>query len=192
MTYNNSWPAIPQTLNKPHFQIKDRKDNHDKMHLIAWITCWQLTFLANHRSTDTYAMQHNNICMKRNVSHSHYLFITLVIVTSLVWFPLVCMSKCHRAINETPNCSWCAGRHLHGSHRHQCMNVCINYCKSLWTKASAKCPTCKCKWIFLRQPQDNFQPCLWWPKKVLKANPISFPNPIQHISTVLWQKTYNI
>ena len=22
---------------------------------------------------------------------------------------------------------------LHGSHRHQCMNVCMNYCKSLWT-----------------------------------------------------------
>ena len=25
---------------------------------------------------------------------------------------------------------------FHGSHRHQCMNV--------WTKASAKCPKCKC------------------------------------------------
>ena len=29
---------------------------------------------------------------------------------------------------------------LHGSHGHQCMN----YCQSLWTKASAKCPKCKC------------------------------------------------
>ena len=29
---------------------------------------------------------------------------------------------------------------LHGSHPHQCMNPCMNYCKSLWTKASAKCP----------------------------------------------------
>ena len=27
----------------------------------------------------------------------------------------------------------------HGSHRHQCMNVCMNYWKSLWTKASARC-----------------------------------------------------
>ena len=43
--------------------------------------------------------------------------------------PTVCMSKCPWA--RTPNCSWCAGRH------HQCMNVCMNYCKVLWTKASA-------------------------------------------------------
>ena len=34
---------------------------------------------------------------------------------------------------------------LHGSHRHECMNVCMNYCKSLWTRASAKCPKCECK-----------------------------------------------
>ena len=26
---------------------------------------------------------------------------------------------------------------LHGSHHHQCMNVCMNYWKTLWTKASA-------------------------------------------------------
>ena len=43
--------------------------------------------------------------------------------------PTVCMSKCPWA--RTPNCSWWAGRH------HQCMNVCMNYCKVLWTKASA-------------------------------------------------------
>ena len=24
------------------------------------------------------------------------------------------------------------------------MNVCMNNCKPLWTKASAKCPECKC------------------------------------------------
>ena len=29
---------------------------------------------------------------------------------------------------------------LHGDHRHQCKNVCMNYCKLLWTKASAKWP----------------------------------------------------
>ena len=29
---------------------------------------------------------------------------------------------------------------LYGSHCHQCMNACINYCKSLWTKVSDKCP----------------------------------------------------
>ena len=38
--------------------------------------------------------------------------------------PLVCMSKC--------------------SHHHQCRNVCMNYCKMLWTKASTECPKCKC------------------------------------------------
>ena len=37
---------------------------------------------------------------------------------------------------------------LHGSHCHQCMNVFMNYCKSLWTKVSAKCPKCKCfSWL---------------------------------------------
>ena len=34
---------------------------------------------------------------------------------------------------------------LHGSHRHQCMNVCMNYCKSLWTKAfGLNSLKCKC------------------------------------------------
>ena len=28
---------------------------------------------------------------------------------------------------------------LNGSHHQQCMNVCMNYCKSLWTKAFAEC-----------------------------------------------------
>ena len=31
---------------------------------------------------------------------------------------------------------------LHGSHCHQCLNVCMNYCKSLWAKVSAKRPKC--------------------------------------------------
>ena len=35
-----------------------------------------------------------------------------------------------------PNWSWCAGRHLAWQH----MNVWMNYCKSLWTKAPDKCP----------------------------------------------------
>lgn len=39
----------------------------------------------------------------------------------------------------TPNCCWRAGQH------HPCMNVCVNYCKSLWTKTSDKCPKCTCK-----------------------------------------------
>ena len=29
---------------------------------------------------------------------------------------------------------------LHGSYRHHFMNLCVNYCKTLWTKASDKCP----------------------------------------------------
>ena len=35
--------------------------------------------------------------------------------------PLVCLSNCPWARYWTPNCSWCAGQHLHGSHHHQCM-----------------------------------------------------------------------
>ena len=57
--------------------------------------------------------------------------------------PLVCMSKCHWARYWTPNCFCCAGRQL-AWQPPPCMNVCMNYCQSLWTKASAKCP--KCKW----------------------------------------------
>ena len=37
---------------------------------------------------------------------------SLVIWRSLVRFPMVCMSKCPWARYWTPNCSWCAGRHL--------------------------------------------------------------------------------
>ena len=51
---------------------------------------------------------------------------------------LVCMSKFPWARYWTPNCSWCA------VHRHQCMNVCMNFCKWFWSKASAKCCKCKC------------------------------------------------
>ena len=32
---------------------------------------------------------------------------------------------------------------LHNSHHHQRMYVCMNYCKSLWANASAKCPKCE-------------------------------------------------
>ena len=39
---------------------------------------------------------------------------------------------------------------LHGSH---CHHICMNYYKSLWTKASAKCPKCKCK------IQSSQKPC---------------------------------
>ena len=28
----------------------------------------------------------------------------------------------------------------------RCVNVCINRCKSLWIKASAKCTNCNCNW----------------------------------------------
>ena len=44
-----------------------------------------------------------------------------------------------------PNCSWRAGCRLHGWFCRRCVNVCINWCKSLRIKASAKCPKCKCK-----------------------------------------------
>ena len=32
---------------------------------------------------------------------------------------------------------------LHCSHHHQCINLCMNYFKSRWTKVSAKCHKCK-------------------------------------------------
>ena len=38
---------------------------------------------------------------------------------------------------------WTQNRTLHGSHRHQCMNVCMNYCESHWTRAPAKYLKCK-------------------------------------------------
>ena len=42
-------------------------------------------------------------------------------------------STCRWARHWTPCCC------LHGSHHHQCMNLWMNYWKSLWTKASDKC-----------------------------------------------------
>ena len=36
---------------------------------------------------------------------------------------------------------------LHGWLCRRCVNVCINWCKSLWIKASAKCRKCKCKTV---------------------------------------------
>ena len=73
-----------------------------------------------------------------------------------VLIPLVCMSKCPWAKYWTPNCSWCAGLH-HGSHHHhhQRMNVCLNYCKSLWTKASAKCKMSCCLYELTSFPSGD-------------------------------------
>ena len=67
----------------------------------------------------------------------HPLRVSVCVGGSLVRFPwyACCMLKWARY--WTQNCSWYAG------HRHQCMNVCMNYCKSLWTKASDKCK-CVC------------------------------------------------
>ena len=54
--------------------------------------------------------------------------------------PLVCMLKCPWARCWTPNCSWCAGRHL-AWQPSPSVYECMNYCKSLWTSVavSAKC-----------------------------------------------------
>ena len=59
---------------------------------------------------------------------------------------------------------------LHGSHRHQCLNVCMNYCKSLWTNVSAECkwsicypqaPFCEYKHI--QQPlYPHIWQTAWW------------------------------
>ena len=53
----------------------------------------------------------------------------------LLWEGRWLRSACRGVLvqdTEPKNCSWCAA-----------MIVCINYCKLLWTKASAKCPKCK-------------------------------------------------
>ena len=76
----------------------------------------------------------------------------LVIRWSLARFP---WSACRKVLGQdtephtAPDVLVCS---LHGSYHHQCMNVRMNYCKSLWTKASAKCPQCKCRRVCLQQP----------------------------------------
>ena len=55
--------------------------------------------------------------------------------------PLVCMLKCPWARYQMPNCSWYAGRHL-AWQPPPSVYECMTYCKSLWTKASDKCPKC--------------------------------------------------
>ena len=53
--------------------------------------------------------------------------------------PLVCMSvKCPWTRYRAPNRSRCAGRHL-AWQLSSSVYECMNYCKSLWTKASDKC-----------------------------------------------------
>ena len=54
------------------------------------------------------------------------------------FIPLVCMLKCPCARYWTPNCSWCADLHL-AQQPQPSVYACMNYCKLLWTKASAKC-----------------------------------------------------
>ena len=54
--------------------------------------------------------------------------------------PLVCMSKCPWARYWTPNCFWCAGRQL-ARQPPPSVCECMNYCKTLWTEESDKCPT---------------------------------------------------
>ena len=53
---------------------------------------------------------------------------------------------------------------LHGWLCRRCVNVCINWCKSLWIKASAKCPKCKCKWIYFLTCTSWIYLHKCWPK----------------------------
>ena len=84
--------------------------------------------------------------------HSIYSFCALALHKRCLW--LRCRAtddeSCYRKVaGLIPPWSWCslgnilnpktAPDVLYGSHRHQGMNVFLNYCKSLWTKASAKC-----------------------------------------------------
>ena len=63
----------------------------------------------------------------------------LVIGWSLVRFPLSAYRSVFGQDTEPLTAPDVLVGTLHGNHRHQCMNVCMNYCKSLLTKASAKC-----------------------------------------------------
>ena len=90
----------------------------------------------------------------------HYLNVYVksqhVIGRLLVWFP---WSACRSVLGQdtesqiTPKVL--VGT-LHGINHHQCMNVCMNYCKLLWTKASAKCPK---MWMMAKQLVKFF--CIW-------------------------------
>ena len=83
--------------------------------------------------------------------------------------PLVCMLTCPGQDTKPQTAPDVLVTTLHGSRHHQCMNACMNYCKSLWTKASDKCPECKfvtcltCKstqsyqsWISLQKLVSSF------------------------------------
>ena len=60
--------------------------------------------------------------------------------------PLVCMSKCSWARYEPQTTPDVLVGTLHGSHHHQCMNVCVNYYTLRWTKACVKCCKCTNEW----------------------------------------------
>ena len=52
--------------------------------------------------------------------------------------PLFCMLTCPRTDSEPQTAPDVLVGILHGNNHQQCMNVCVNYCKLLWTKASDK------------------------------------------------------
>ena len=70
----------------------------------------------------------------------------LVIGRSLVQFPWsACQSVPGQDTEPQTTPDVLVGT-LHGSHHHQCMNVCVNYYTLRWTKASVKCCKCTNEW----------------------------------------------
>ena len=63
----------------------------------------------------------------------------LVIGRSLVQFPWSARRSVLGQGTEAQTAPDVLVSTLHGGHHHQCMDVCMNYCKCLWTKASDKC-----------------------------------------------------
>ena len=71
----------------------------------------------------------------------------LVIGRLLVRFPTIPWYACQSVLGQDTEAQTAPDvlvGSLHGSRHHQCVNVCMNYCKSLWTKASDKCSKCIC------------------------------------------------
>ena len=72
--------------------------------------------------------------------------------------PLVCSLKCPRAKFWTQTAPDVLVGTLYGSHIHQCMNVCMNNSKSLWTKAYPKCKLSQKFDILHKSYIDKVQP----------------------------------
>ena len=97
----------------------------------------------------------------------------LVIGRSLFRFP---RSACRSVLGqdtEPQKGSWCAGRHLAWQPPASLLNVCMNYCKSLWAKVSAVCSKCKCSYfksspyVLLNLTHVDLMPFIWKSNQII-------------------------